>query len=391
MISMTKLLTGKKKFGDKLRYTEKAGHQKAGTAPDKGPVVVWNCTPRCNLDCRHCYASSGQKSSQEVMDTETAREFIDQLAEFSVPVLLFSGGEPLLRNDIFTLLNYCTQQGIRTVISTNGTQLTPENVKKIQQTGVSYVGVSLDGIGPKNDEFRGQKGAYSQTLAGIRNCLQAGQKVGLRFTISRYTYSEVKKIFHLVEKEGIPRLCFYHLVYSGRGSELKQAEIEQTKKRELIDYIINKTEDFSARGIDTEILTVDNHVDGIYTYLRYKESNPERAEYIYRLLAQNGGNRSGQAFACVDWKGDVHPDQFTWQTTFGNIQETDFAQIWSQENKQNEDKLHLWRNRKEHLQGRCANCKWLKLCNGNLRARARAVHGDLWAPDPACYLTEEEI
>jgi radical SAM protein with 4Fe4S-binding SPASM domain len=258
---------------------------------------------------------------------------------------------------------------------------------KIKASGVSYVGISLDGIGEDNDTFRGSPGAFDKALAGIRNCLKIGQRVGLRFTISKLTIGNLREVFDLIEKERIPRVCFYHLVYSGRGINLKDADVTLEETREALNLIISKTLEFQARGLKIEILTVDNHADGIYIYNWAKENKPERAESILTLLKNNGGNRSGIAFGNVDWEGNVHPDQFTRDVLLGNIKERKFSEIWKDETN---PILHKLRNRKQHLEGRCRQCKWLDLCNGNFRARA-TVLGSFWAPDPACYLTDEEI
>ncbi|MFW6256943.1 MAG: radical SAM protein [Bacillota bacterium] len=385
---MTKLLTEKNNYGDQLRYKKNSGQQNEGVSVNRGPVVVWNVTQACNLKCLHCYADSDDSSPQKELTTLQAEDFIRQLSDFKVPVLLFSGGEPLLRDDIFHLIDFSSRQGMRPVISTNGLLLTEKNVGHLQEAGIKYVGVSVDGVGPRNDEFRGLDGAFKQALEGIRRCQKVGLKVGLRFTINKYTLPDIKKVFALVKSEEIPRVCFYHLVYAGRGSGLRKAEIEDQQKREVIDLIIEKTNQFNRLGLDTEVLTVDNHADGIYTYLKYKKKQPRKADYILQMLKNNGGNRSGKAFGCVDWKGDVHPDQFTRQVTWGNVLQRDFADIWTDNSNL---ELVRWRNRGQYITGRCAECRWFDVCNGNLRARALGVYNDLWASDPGCYLTEAEI
>ncbi|MEW6698206.1 MAG: putative heme d1 biosynthesis radical SAM protein NirJ1 [Bacillota bacterium] len=387
MISISKLLCGTENFGDTLRYAHGSKGQVHGAVAGHGPVVVWNSTRTCNLKCRHCYSESDSKKYAE-LSTQEAKQFIDDLAEFKVPVLLFSGGEPLVRPDFFELAEYAGQRGIRTTISTNGTLITPEIASRIKNIGVGYVGISLDGIGEVNDRFRGRQGAYEAALSGIRNCLAVGQKVGLRFTINRHNHKELNQIFDLIEKENIPRVCFYHLVYSGRGSEMIKEDITHAESRAALDLIIERTLDFHRRGLEKEILTVDNHADAIYIYLKLLQENPERAQQVYELLSRNGGNRTGIAIGEVDWEGNVHADQFTRNHRFGNVREQKFGDIWT---NLSHPILAGLKNRKPLLQGRCAKCKWLDLCNGNFRARAEAVHGNFWAEDPACYLTDEEI
>jgi radical SAM protein with 4Fe4S-binding SPASM domain len=322
------------------------------------------------------------------MTHEEAVKFIKDLSDFKVPVLLFSGGEPLIREDIFKLVEKAVNNGIRSAISTNGILITKKVGEWLKEIGVNYVGISLDGLRETNDKFRGKKGAFNAALRGIENCVGAGLQVGLRFTINRHNFKELNNIFDLIEKENINRVCFYHLVYSGRGSEMINEDITHEESRQVMDIIIERTLGFHRRGLDKEILTVDNHADAIYLYLKLKETNPGRAQEVYELMKINEGNRSGMAFANVDSLGYVHPDQFNQRYTFGNVRERPFGQIWTDTSN---PILAGLKNRKHLLKGRCAACKWLEVCNGNFRARAEAITGDFWGSDPACYLTDEEI
>ena len=292
-----------------------------------------------------------------------------------------------MRPDLLELLAYGKSIGLRMVISTNGTLIDKEVAAKIKALEVSYVGISLDGMEAVNDKFRGVPGAYEKALSGIRNCYGVKQKTGLRLTLSRETARELPEIFDLIEKEGIERVCFYHLVYSGRGSAIQNEDLTQEEKRKVLDFIIEKTFDFQKRGIKTEILTVDNHCDGIYLYRYMKDKNPIQAEEIMRLISINGGNRSGVAISAVDWEGNVYIDQFTKEIKLGNVREESFGHIW--DGKGNEF-LQKLRDRKTYLKGRCKDCKWLDQCNGNFRARALST-SDIWNEDPACYFTDEEI
>lgn len=385
MISITKLLCNSKNYGDDLRYIEGASSEKFGVSPGKGPVISWNCTKTCNLKCKHCYASSDNKKYNDELTLSDSKRFIDDLKNFNVPALLFSGGEPLMKEDILDILNYANKKNIRSTLSTNGTLLDKDICRFLKKINLGYVGVSLDGIGTIHDEFRGVKGAFDSSLIGIRNCMEVNQKVGLRFTITKNNYKDLKDIFYLIKEEHIPRVCFYHLAYSGRGSKMTTEDISKEETREALDLIINKAIEF---GPNVEILTVDNHADAVYTYLKSLEKFKDKSENILKLLKINGGNRSGMAFANVDFYGNVHPDQFTWQYTFGNVKKENFSSIWKNSNHQI---LKGLRNRKTLLKGKCSTCKWLNVCNGNFRTRAEAVYNDFWAEDPACYLTDEEI
>lgn len=389
MISVTKLLFATEYFGDSLRYTDNAHKARNGVREGMGPVVVWNSTRTCNLKCRHCYMSSDAKKYQNELTTAEAKQFIDDLADFNVPVLLFSGGEPLIRPDFFELADYAAKKGVRPTLSTNGTLITPEVARKIKDIGVGYVGISLDGLREVNDKFRGKAGAFEAAMNGIKNCVAVDQRVGLRFTINHHNIQELENIFDFIEEENINRVCFYHLVYSGRGNQMMDEDVTAEESRRAMDIIIRRTRDFEERGLKKEILTVDNHCDGVYMYLKaLKEGKDELAQQIKKYIAMNGGNRSGMAFAEVDPLGYVHPDQFTQHHTFGNVRERKFGDIW--QDTTNPIMAGL-KDRKPLLKGRCSKCKFLDNCNGNFRTRAEARTGDFWESDPSCYLTDEEI
>ncbi len=379
MISITRLLCDAVGPGDHLRYEKKDVSR---------PVVVWNCTRQCNLSCIHCYANADSQRSPEEMDTTAGKAFISDLADFGVPVILFSGGEPLLRKDLFPLASLARELGIRVALSTNGTLITDQVAREIKEIDFAEVGISLDGIGTNNDHFRGRDGAFEAALAGIRNCVARGLRVSLRLTITRFNYQEIPAIFRLVEAEGIDRVCFYHLAYSGRGGNLQKEDITHAQTRSVVDTICEHTLDLYQRGLSKEILTVGNHADGVYLYLKLREYDPQRADRALKLLQANGGNNSGIKIGAVDDRGNVHPDQFWWHYSLGNVRQRKFGDIWTDTS---EPLLMGLKNRKSLLKGRCARCQYLDLCNGSLRVRAEAVFDDVWAEDPACYLTDTEI
>ncbi|KUO49566.1 MAG: radical SAM protein [Desulfitibacter sp. BRH_c19] len=390
MISVSKLVCNTESFGDTLRYNKDSKGTSHGTTCQKGPVVVWNCTKTCNLNCIHCYASASAENEEcdGELTTKEGKTLIENLKAYNVPVLLISGGEPLMRDDILYLAKYANNLNIRTTFSTNGTLITKQIAKQLKEAGTSYVGISIDGIGETNDSFRGQNGAFDKAVRGIENCLSVGQRVGLRFTINKRNLSQLPGIFTLIKDIAIPRACFYHLVYSGRGSSLIKEDISLQEARETMELIIDHTRNFQSMGLDKEILTVANHADGIYLYLKLKNEDPVKAKKAWELLKNNGGNRTGMAISSVDWNGNVHPDQFTANYTIGNVRKKPFGEIWS--DKSNKILLGL-RNRKSLLKGRCSKCQWLDICNGNVRVRAEAVYEDLWQSDPACYLSDLEI
>jgi radical SAM protein with 4Fe4S-binding SPASM domain len=250
------------------------------------------------------------------------------------------------------------------------------------------VGISLDGMQEVNDRFRAVPGAFRMALDGIRNCQTAGIKVGLRFTINRFNVQEIPNIFDLIEEMDIPRVCFYHLVYAGRGSKLVKEDLSPEETRRTVDLIIDRTRKLHDRGKPKEVLTVDNHADGPYLYLRMLKEDPVRAQDVLELLKWNEGNNSGRGIGCVSWDGSVHADQFWRHYSFGNIKQRPFSEIWMDTSN---PLMRQLKDKKKHVKGRCTECRWLDVCAGNYRVRAEAVSGDVWAPDPACYLTDEEI
>jgi radical SAM protein with 4Fe4S-binding SPASM domain len=388
MISVTKLLGGSSYFGDRLRYHDQSAHQTSGARPGSGPVVVWNATKTCNLECVHCYADAETIKFANELTTAEARAMIEDLAALNVPALLISGGEPLVRPDIFELAAYAMSLGVRVTFSTNGTLITKEKAKKIADIGVTYVGISVDGDEERHDRMRCREGAYRDALRGIRNCRDAGIRVGVRFTVTQDNLDEVDSVFRLVENEGIGRLCIYHLVYSGRGSYLEGIDLEAEQKRVLMNKLLEQVERWTAEGREIEVMTVDNHADAPFIYYWLLDRDPVRAGEALSLMRNNGGNRSGIAIAAIDSFGIVHPDQFTSTHAVGSIRERPFSQIWNDSRIQ---LLNNLRDRKPLLRGRCATCQWLSCCNGNFRARAEAATGDYWQSDPGCYLLDSEV
>ena len=391
MIGISKLYCGTVEPSDALRYGRDSSQLPSHLlqfSKDKRPVVVWNVTRQCNLKCVHCYAHAKNTSFDNELSTKQGKQLIDDLADFGSPVMLFSGGEPLVRKDLPQLAAYAVEKGMRAVISTNGTLITPEMARNLKEIGLSYVGISLDGMEEINDRFRGVSGAFRSALEGIKNSQAAGIKVGLRFTVNKFNVNEIPKIFQLLEEMDIPRVCFYHLVYAGRGTKLVKEDLSHEGTRAAVDLIIDETRRLFDKGKPKEVLTVDNHADGPYIYLRLLKENPARAKDVLELLKWNEGNNSGRGIGCVSWDGEVYADQFWRHHSFGNIKDRPFSQIWMDTSETLMGKL---KEKKKHVKGRCATCNWLDVCGGNFRVRAEAVSGNVWAPDPACYLSDDEI
>jgi len=395
VINITKLYCGQATPGDWLRYGSKGSAEYEGKstpkqASERRPIVVWNITKACNLKCIHCYNDSGPGPAENELSTDEAKEVLKDLAQFGVPVVLFSGGEPLMRADLFELLSFADKLGLCTVLSTNGTLITADTARKIKQHHVSYVGISLDGIGETNDKFRGVAGAFDKAVEGIRNCQNMDVRTGLRLTLTKQNVQDLEKLFDFLEKQAIERACFYHLVPSGRGAAVADQALTHTQSRDAVETILTGTKQLKEAGRKTDILTVDNHVDGVYVYRKLLAENDERVEDVWKLLTWNGGGlySSGVGIGCIDFTGRVHPDQFWWHYDLGDVREKSFSEIWT---AGNEPLLKKLRDRRAYVKGRCRLCKFFDACGGSLRVRADLYYGDPWAPDPACYLTDEEI
>lgn len=390
MLSASRLLNGQVGPQDALRYGRRTG---AGPAhllhysEDKKPVVVWSVTRRCNLHCGHCYADSHDRDYPGELSYPEGRRLLEQLADFGVPTVLFSGGEPLIRPDTLDLAAVACDLGMRTVLSTNGTQIDAPKARDIAAAGFSYIGISFDGIGALHDKMRGKRGAFGGALDGIRAARNAGLRTGIRFTLHGLNRPDLGAIFELAEREQVDRLCVYHLAYAGRGDKMRSFDLSAEETRAAVEEIYERTEELGRRGVELEVLTVDNPADNVLLLERVRRRDAARAEEIEELLRWNGGNQSGIAISCIDPQGLVHPDQFSWGVTVGDVREKSFAEIWCDDNPA----LAFYRRRPRELAGRCTSCRFAGLCNGGLPVRSEAATGDPRSPDPACYLTDEEI
>jgi radical SAM protein with 4Fe4S-binding SPASM domain len=380
------------RYGRAITQIDPPEHQRmavAKSAAERKPIVVWSLTRTCNLKCVHCYTDSDAVKYPDELTTDQCKAVLDDLAEFKVPAVLFSGGEPLVRKDVFELAAYARNLGLHVVLSTNGTLIDAATAQRFKDLKFAYIGISLDSAIPSiHDEFRGVKGAFERTMEGFRHCVNVGQKVGLRLTLTRHTSQDLDRIFDFIEREGIDRACFYHLCPAGRGKSLNA--LTPTDSRKAVDTIFNRTKDLIDRGKRVEILTVDNHCDGPYLYLKMLREGHPRAAQVLDMLRWNGGGRysSGVGISNIDFTGNVHADQFSMYRSFGNVKERKFSEIWRDTTNPImaglKDRLRL-------LKGRCATCRFKDVCGGSLRARAEVSTGDPWAADPDCYLTDDEI
>lgn len=353
-----------------------------------GPVVIWNLIRRCNLKCRHCYSISGDVDFPGELSTSEVFTVMDNLKAFGVPVLILSGGEPLLRADIFEISRRAKSLGFYTGLSSNGTLIDPTNIREIASVGYDYVGISLDGIGPTHDTFRGRQGCFEESLRGVRLCRSHGMKIGLRFTMTMDNYRQLPELLDLAEEERIDKFYLSHLVYAGRGNKNRMDDAAWEITRRTMMMLFERTLGYIERGEEKEIVTGNNDADGVFLYLWVRECFPEAAEHLRAKLVQWGGNASGVNVANIDNLGNVHPDTFWWHYNLGNVKERPFSQIWS--DTSNPIMAGL-KKRPRTIQGRCGACRHFDICGGNTRVRALQLTGDPWAEDPACYLGDSEI
>ena len=390
MISISKLLCDLDAEGDGLRYDDGRGSAEEQITEDRTtkPVVVWNLTRRCNLYCEHCYAGADLDAAPGELTTTEGKQLLDELADYGAPVVLFSGGEPLVRDDLETLVAHAADAGIRPVLSTNGTLVTPERAAALRDAGLKYAGVSVDGMPECNDAFRGEEGAFDAAVRGIETFLDAGVKTGLRYTITEKNAADMESVVDLLSEVGVDRFCFYHLDYGGRGGEIADADLSPTARREAVERLCELTLSYHDAGEEIETLLVGNYCDAAFLveYARDRFGEPTAAA-VRRYLEVNGGDPTGERVADIDYQGNVHLTQFWQGYSLGNVRDRPFGAIWEDESNPLVSKL---RERESHLTGTCATCRHRDICRGGSRLRALSAEGDVFAPDPQCYLTSEE-
>ena len=353
-----------------------------------GPVVIWNLIRRCNLTCKHCYSISADTQFAGELSFPEVSTVMDDLKAFRVPVLILSGGEPLLRPDIFDIAKRAKAMGFYVALSSNGTLIDESNIGQIAACDFDYVGVSLDGLGATHDKFRRLDGAFEKSLHGIRLCRDLDLKIGVRYTMTQDNAHDLPGLLKLVEDEGIDRFYFSHLNYAGRGNKNRKGDAQHKLTRWAMDLLFETCLEYRARGLGKEFTTGNNDADGAYFLHWVRQRFPEKAAHIDAKLRQWGGNASGVNVANIDNLGNVHPDTMWWHHTLGNVRERPFSEIWPDVSDP------LMAGLKQYpraVEGRCAGCAHRLICNGNTRVRAQQLTGNPWAEDPGCYLTDEEI
>ncbi len=353
-----------------------------------GPVVIWNLIRRCNLTCKHCYSISADTDFPNELSTEQMFAVMDDLKRFRVPVLILSGGEPLLHPDIFDIAQRAKAMGFYTALSSNGTLIDEHNIEPIAAVGFDYLGISIDGIGETHDRFRRKEGAFEAAMRGLRLCRDRGIKVGLRFTMTQDNATELPQLLHLMEMEKIDKFYFSHLNYAGRGNKNRKDDVFLNTTRWAMDLLFERALADVRNGRHTEFVTGNNDADGVYMLHWVRAHYPEQASHMRDKLAQWGGNSSGVNVANIDNQGNVHPDTMWWNYNLGNVKKRPFSEIWMDTS---DPIMAGLKAQPRTLGGRCGRCVHFDICAGNTRVRALQLTGDAWAEDPACYLTDEEI
>ena len=353
-----------------------------------GPVVIWNLIRRCNLACKHCYATSADIDFEGELDTAEVFSVMDELKAYGVSVLILSGGEPLLRPDIFEISNRAKQMGFYVGLSSNGTRITSDNIDAIAGVGYDYVGVSLDGMRETHDRFRRKTGAFDEALHGIRLCLDIGIKVGLRLTLTQDNAAELPELLQLMQDEQIDKFYLSHLNYAGRGNRNRDSDLHHRMTRQAMDLLFETCWRDVQSGVKREFVTGNNDADGVYLLQWAGKNLPQHVDKLRAQLLRWGGNSSGVNIANIDNLGTVHPDTMWWDYSIGNVRERPFSEIWED---RSDPLMAGLKAERRPLQGRCAACKHLAICGGNSRTRAWQLTGNPWAEDPGCYLSDVEI
>lgn len=353
-----------------------------------GPVVIWNLVRRCNLTCKHCYSVSADIDFPGELDTTEVFAVMDDLHNFGVPVLILSGGEPLMRPDIFRISRRARDMGFYVGLSSNGTLINDESVQQISEIGYNYVGISIDGIEDTHDSFRQKKGAFTDAMRGLRLCRDQGIKVGMRFTPTQDNAHELPQILELMQRESVDKLYVSHLNYSGRGNRNRDRDVLHQSSRWVMDTLFDAAWADAIGEQKLEFVTGNNDADGVYLLQWVAQRFPEHHDYLRQRLKAWGGNSSGVNIANIDNLGNVHPDTFWWNYNLGNVRERRFSDIW----QDTTDPLMAGlKQSRRPLRGRCGVCPHLSVCGGNTRVRAWQLTGDPWWSDPACYLSDDEL
>ncbi|MGC8949240.1 MAG: radical SAM protein [Thermoprotei archaeon] len=380
MIPITVMVAGQGTASFKIKGNYGKGRPSAFSDIFK-PVISWNLTRRCNLKCLHCYINAITGPLADDLTREDALNVVDQMKDLGVPLIIISGGEPLIREDFFDISDYASSYGLRLALSTNGTLITSKIASRLRDLGFIYIGISLDSpIEEWHDKFRGVKGAYQSTINGIKNAINAGLSVGLRLTVTRFNINDVKSYIDLALQLGVSRITFYHLSSAGRAKSLKDWYITPLQYFSFMDYLIDISKKYAGK---LEIETTMAPFDGIYIAHKIAKDQKDFEELLEVMRAQGG---CGRKIISIFPDGSVHPCQFVDFITLGNVKHKTLKDILK-------ENFHLLKPFIEpDLTGsKCPSCPFRSICNGGDRIRAYYLTGDINGDDPQCFLDTKNI
>ena len=342
--------------------------------------IVWDVTYACNLKCKHCYATAG-KIWKDELTTEEAKRAIDIFARAGVTIIAFSGGEPLVRPDIFELTKYAADKGIYVAIATNATLIDEKKAREMKEAGIRFVQISLDGATPEtHDLFRGIEGAYDKTIQGIKNCVKEGFFVEISTTATKHNYNEIPKIIDLCEKLGVDWFMAFNFVPTGRGKYIVENDLSPDEREEMLKMLWHRLQNSCINILSTapQFARVALQQEGkeeekiVPTHFY----NPVLGGQLVDLAEFIGGCGAGRFYMGMRANGDLQPCVF-FPLKLGNILED----LWI-----NNKSFHRERD-KDLLKG-CNTCEYRYYCGG-CRARAYGYFGDYLSPDPGCINNKE--
>jgi len=335
-------------------------------------LVAWETTRNCNLACKHCRASAHNGPFAGELDTAAAFRLLDQIAEVGQPIVILTGGEPLLRPDIFEIARYGTDKGLRMVMAPNGTLITAAYAKRMAESGIQRISVSLDGAtAAKHDDFRGVPGAFEGALRGITRAKEAGIAFQINTTISKLNLAEIPKIQQLAVDLGAVAHHIFLLVPTGRGKYIIDQEITAQEYEATLNWFYDQRD-------KTPLQLKATCAPHYYRILRQRAREEGRRVTFesHGLAAATRGCLGGTGFCVISHRGVVQPCGFL-QVDSGNVTQTSFADIWRG------SKVFLALRNYDDLKGKCGECEYKRVCGG-CRARAYESIGDFMAEEPLC-------
>ncbi len=335
-------------------------------------LIAWEVTRTCNLSCVHCRAASVDRPYPDELSTEECLQFLDDVASFAKPIIILTGGEPLLRDDIFTIARHGDNLGLRVTMATNGTLLTPELVQKMLDVNIQRVSISLDGANAEShDAFRKVQGAFESSLRGIEMLKEAGLPFQINTTITKINLGELPAVQRLAESLGAVAHHIFLIVPTGRGRDLKNQEIDAAEYEKALYWFYEQRK---RTGLQLKATCAPHY----YRILRQRaREDGEKVTFkTHGLDAVTRGCLGGIGFCFVSHVGDVQPCGYL-EINCGNVREKSFREIWEKS-----DVFGALRDFKSY-EGKCGRCEYVRVCGG-CRARAYEATGNYLGPEPLC-------